>query len=293
MASAWRQTDSIRERSRPDPHRFWDGVPIEGKKLIVRCLHGFGDTIQMLRYVPDLLRLAERVVLEVQPRLLPLLAVLSITHSDRLHLVTWGDEVPETIPAWDSQVEVMELPYLFRTEQKDLPLASSYVQIPDRERNVVSEAMGPCFRPRVGLVWTAGAWNPDRAMSLEILKPLLRAPVDFWSLVDLRHHPESLFLASAVNLKNSTQFGEGILHLASVITHLDLVITTDTLAAHLAGAIGIPVWLMVQHAADWRWMTGDRSPWYPTMRLFRQPSPGDWGGVVRAVEEVLCARWPN
>ena len=290
MELAWRESDAIRARGGADPHRFWDGSSLEGQRVMVRCLHGYGDTIQMLRYIPCLLAVATRVILEVPPRLLPLLQSLSLAHEERLAMVSWGHDAAQDAAVWDTQIEVTELPYTFRTQTSDLPIAVSYVGLAAAEVRRAAEAMGESALVRVGLVWTAGAWNPQRAIDAALLRPLLACGAEIWSLVQRGHHHEAADAEVMRTMKDAEVAGEGILPLAAVIANLDLVITTDTFAAHLAGAMGKPVWVLLCHAADWRWMCDpERSPWYPTMRLFRQSSAGDWAPVLRAVEGALAA----
>ena len=278
FAAAWRESDTLRSRGAPDPHRFWDGADLRGKRVIVRCLHGFGDAVQMLRYAPSLLAVAKSVVWEVAPRFIELAGCFNGVEE----VVTWGDEAPAIAPVWDSQIEVMELPYLFRTDATDLPIAERYCQPPSSELRRVQRCLGEAGSRRVGVVWAGGKWDRSRSIPFELLQPLL-SKADFWSLQggEGRHAGHSL--------KNAADIcGDGLLALAATIANLDLVITVDTLAAHLAGALGKPVWVLVQQHADWRWLsTGDTSPWYPTMRLFRQHRQGDWAGLIKRVCEAL------
>ncbi len=287
MEAAWKETDAIRSRGNPDPHRFWDGSRLEGKRLIVRCLHGYGDTIQMIRFIPRLLSVARSVVLEVQPRLVPLLSSLPFLRRDNLEIISWGEHTPLSPPSWDIQIEIMEVPYVLRTTEAELPLKTCYLEGSEGEITKAREEMGESLLPRVGLAWTAGEWNPDRAMPFEQMSPLLRAPVDFWSLVDSNDYADIRSSSATYPIRDSGGLDEGILGLRAVISNLNLVITTDTLVAHIAGALGAPVWVLLPYSADWRWMHGERSPWYPSMELFRQRKPGNWEEVIGRVETVL------
>ena len=281
---AWRQSDALRARYAPDPHQLWHGQPIPGKRVVVRCLHGLGDAVQMLRYAPLLRRIAAEVWFEVPPRLVPIARCFAGVH----HVFTWGENAPATPPAFDVQVEVMELPYLFRTTLADLPLATSYLHLPRTEILQTARSIGDQTNPRVGLVWSAGEWNPSRCLPLDELTPLLaqHPNIEFWSLAHHRASGE----ADALPLRRQLEVtGDGMLALAATISNLNLVITVDTLAAHLAGALGKPAFVLLQHAADWRWMHGrNDSPWYPSLQLFRQPEPGDWASVVRGVQQRLA-----
>jgi len=145
---------------------------------------------------------------------------------------------------------------------------------------------------KVGLVWTAGEWKPERSIALDGLAGL--AAIPGVAFVNLQRGPEyrRWRVAPGGAPPMAEIFaGDDIGDAAAAIAGLDLVVTVDTMAAHLAGALGVPVWLMLHFAADWRWLLGrDDTPWYPTMRLFRQPSPGDWESVVAAVAAALRDR---
>lgn len=280
FGGAWRESDAIRARGGEDAHRFWNGEDLRGKRVILRCLHGFGDAVQMLRYAPRLKAMCARLIVEVSPRF----AELARCFTGVDEVVTWEQDAPE----WDAQVEVMELPYLFRTEIAELPLAERYLEVPGTVRAQVSDAMGERQRPRIGIVWAAGEWNPARNLPFHLMKRLVGG-CEFWSLQGGVEQARWSELRSE-GLRDAAECGEGLLTLAAVIAELDLVITVDTLAAHLAGALGTPAWVMLQYAADWRWMTGrEDSPWYPSLRLFRQSSAGDWEGVVETVRGCLEA----
>ncbi len=276
--SAWSISDALRARNAPDPHRFWNGQDIRDARLIVRCLHGLGDTVQMLRYAALLKAQAASVVFEVPPRLLDLATCFQGVQE----AVTWGERAPYRLPSWEVQLEVMELPYLFRTTPKDLPVATRYLNLPEKEVRETAEAMGTSDSLRIGLVWAAGEWNPERSIPLAALNPLLQMEgLEFWNLQGGPAAAE----AGPTSMRNAGELcGDGLLALAATIANLDLVITVDTLAAHLAGALGTPAWVLLQQAADWRWMHArDDSPWYPQTRLFRQCRQSEWKPVVDAV----------
>lgn len=281
FAKAWHESDAIRARGSPDPHRFWNGEDLRGKRLMVRCLHGFGDAVQFVRYAPALRAIADQVTFEVAPRFVE----LALCFDGVDNVITWGQGAPQAAPPWDLQIELMELPYLFRTELRDLPLAERYLHLPAHVNAHVARQMGRGSVPRVGYVWSAGEWNPSRSVPLPALSPLLESTeCEFWSLQASEVGPE------CNSLRESPGCRDSILQLAAVISQLDLVITVDTLAAHLAGALGVAAWVLLQHAADWRWMTGtSRSPWYPSLRLFRQPRQGDWQSLIADVRQFLHA----
>lgn len=283
--SAWIESDAIRIRGAYDPHRFWDGESLEGKRVIVRCLHGLGDAVQFLRYSKRLRDLASELVIEVPPALMEL--AWHIEGVDRV--ITWGQCSPGGYLHWDKQIEVMELPYYFRTQLKELPIAQNYVHLPEELCDRVARAMGTPAVPRVGLVWAAGDWNQARSIPFVEMMRLLAVPgCEFWNLQGGSAHAEWLMIAPDRCARDGGECGDGLMTLAGVINQLDLVITVDTLAAHLAGALEKPAWVLLERDADWRWMT-DRcdTPWYPSLRLFRQARKNDWNGLISLVKEQL------
>ncbi len=280
--SAWRASDALRVRKAPDPHRFWNGEDIRGARLIVRCLHGLGDTVQMLQYASRLSALAASVVFEVPPRLLQIASCFhGVTEA-----ITWGELAPRQAPPWDAQIEVMELPYLFRSTLQDLPMATRYLELPAEKTQEIAAKMGVSDSVRIGLIWAAGEWNPERSIPLAAFDSLLaNKAFEFWNLqggsVAGEADPRRMHDAQAI-------CGDGLLALAATIANLDLIITVDTLGAHLAGALGTPAWVLLQQTADWRWMHArSDSPWYPHMRLFRQRREGEWKPVIDAVRFAL------
>ena len=281
FAAAWKESRTSRQGGKADENCLWRGEDVRGKRVMVRCLHGLGDAVQFLRYAPQLEAMAESVVWEVPPELLQLAPYFRGVE----RVVTWGDK-GATIKDWDVQMEIMELPFMFQTRLVDLPIATDYLWLPRKLADSVHAGMGTASVPRIGLVWAAGEWNQARSIPVELLSPLLETGgCEFWNM---QGGPAQSFGSGLGKLRDTKLCHSGILALASVIEQFDLVITVDTLAAHLAGALGVEAWVMLQYAADWRWMMDrDDSPWYPSIRLFRQPSPGNWAAVVHAVQYAL------
>ncbi len=281
FASAWAESDAIRERGTPDPNRLWQGEDLRGKRVILRCLHGFGDAVQFLRYIPALRSAAASLVVEVPPALVELAPCFTGVEQ----VITWGADAPLVAPEWDVQVEINELPYLFRTTAEELPLALKYLHLPNASLEEVSSL-------RAGVVWASGHWNPSRSVPFELLRPVLDCGgCEFWNLQGGSMRGQWSELPPRPHLHNAEACEHSILGLAATIAQLDLVITSDTLAAHLAGALGVPAWVMLERAADWRWQHGrDDSPWYPSLRLFRQSRDGDWAGVIAGITEALQRR---
>lgn len=282
FAAAWRESDTIRRLGTPDQHRMWDGEDLTGRRVIVRCLHGFGDTVQFARYAGLLNRSAAKVLWEVPPAMTDIARYFQGIH----HVVTWHDDC-KAGRDYDVEIELMELPYIYRTTIADLPIATNYIRLPHAIVKRAAKEIGPWRKPRVGVVWNTGAWNESRSIPYPVLRRMLDVQgCEFWNLQGgpSRH----LDAGSNALLRDAPVCDDGILCLAGAIAHMDLVLSADTLAAHLAGALGVPVWLLLQHAGDWRWMVNrDDSPWYPSMRIFRQPFAGAWAEAANGVIENL------
>jgi hypothetical protein len=252
----------------------WDGTPPDGRRLLVRCYHGLGDTIQFVRFAPELRRRGAEVTLWAQPAQIPLLA--TAPGGDRL--LPLHDGVPD-VP-YDVDVEVMELAHVVRAAPETVGRTVPYLRA------------DPAPIPRdgrlaVGLSWECGDWERERrAIPFPLLAPL--AAADGVRLHVLQRGP-ALAQATAHPAFDCAAGSDDVLEAARVMRALDVVITVDSMPAHLAGALGVPVWTLLPHDADWRWMEGrDDSPWYPTMRLFRQPSPGAWEPVIARVVDELA-----
>lgn len=292
--AAWRQTDRIehprREAERQGRlqwaahHLVWNGASFAGRRVLVRCEHGLGDTIQFVRYVPMIRHQARSVILKAQPDLLALLQELP--GADQV-INAWTTQ-PE--PAHDVAIECMELPYAFRSTLTTLPAQAPYLaveKIRTAARIAVVIPKRPLARCRVGLVWASSRWHTGRSLGLASLASLGDVlGVAFYSLQQGPARAELVNMPfEIVDLSLHTQ---AVLKAAAAMLEMDLIIAVDTMPAHLAGALGLPVWVLLTHSADWRWMTNrTTSLWYPTMRLFRQPTPGDWDTVVAQVAEQL------
>ncbi len=281
--SAWRESDRIRAGGAPDPNRFWQGEDITGKRVVLRCLHGLGDAVQFLRYVPALQARVSRLIVQVPPSLLQLTSSVEGVRE----VISWEEHAPAKTPEWDVQLEINELPYLFRTQADDLPLAIRYLHPPPVAASVFPRPADPCSL-RVGVVWASGTWNVSRSVPFDIVQPLLSTTqCEFWNLQGGPERESWLSLGALPQLHPADECTHSLSHLAVLISKLDLIITSDTLAAHLAGALGVPAWVMLEHAADWRWQHRRAdSPWYPSLCLIRQPQPGDWSSVI----EEVCLR---
>lgn len=291
---AWRETDCAEAARLRDPaacernaalpphlRRVWDGTPLENKDVLVRCYHGLGDTIQFIRYLPLLKQRARRVFLQCQSELIPLLA--SVPGKDRVF------SLDEDVPLADRPVEIelMELAYAFRTTLATIPNRVPYLR-PRRSACASKHLASRRGTTKIGLAWSSGNWDPQRNIPLQKLAFLNNVPN--LRLFSLQRGPAAGEIAANPDLRvTQTEESRGaIVDTASTILKLDLVISVDTMVAHLAGALGKPVWLLLPFCADWRWMLDRRdSPWYPTMRIFRQPRPHEWDSVAHNVAAAL------
>lgn len=242
---------------------LWDGSDLAGQDVLVRCYHGLGDTIQFARYLPLLGRRARSVTVEVQPRLLDLLAGLAGV--DRW--VAFDPAKP--LPHAQCDIEITELDLALRAapDAVDLPYLRA------------TRAILP--HGTIALCYGAGDWDPSRSVPPELFAPLC----DLAPCITLT--PE----ATRLPVLNPLGCPFDMDATAALVAGADLVITVDTMIAHLAGALGKPVWLLLKAQPDWRWTPGaPTSPWYPSMRLYTQARPGDWRGVVDRVASDLAAR---
>jgi hypothetical protein len=285
---AWRATDRIelprREQQkqagfqRRPGHLRWDGTPLAGRAVLVRCEHGLGDTLQFMRFLPRLG--ARQLHFMVQPQLVELLRGAPGLGEVRNY---WTDD---PLPAHEVDIEVMELAYATRTTPASLP--PPYPHLRGQLRGVPKLLEeNEDRRLRVGLLWAASDWDPTRSIPLGALAPLFDFDgVEFFSLqqgkAGLAAELEPLGIHS---LASRT---EAVVQAAAAMCELDLVISIDGMPAHLSATLGRPTWILLKQPADWRWMDGrEDTPWYPSVRLFRQPREGDWSGLAQAVAVAL------
>lgn len=262
---------------------LWQGEDLTGKTILLHSEQGLGDTIQFIRYAPLVAARGGRVILEVHPRLRKLLSGMEGVSETYAR----GDVLPE----FDWQCPLMSLPLAFGTTVQTIPAGIPYLHLSSTEIEKAREQW-PQSGLRIGVAWAGNPKNKRndlRALPLRDLLPLTGVPgVTFFSLQkgsgieQLRELPGLLPIHDACSMHNDFSAS------AALLATLDLVITVDTSIAHLAGAMGKPVWILLQYIADWRWMRNrNDSPWYPTARLFRQKKAGDWAGVIDEVCRAL------
>ena len=261
----------------------WDGRDLGGKRIFLHCEQGYGDVIQFSRYAPLVAARGGHVILGCPKQLRPLME----TVPGVAEVVT----TRETLPPFDTHAPLMSLPSIFGTTLETIPAAIPYIHprvTTPSQTKWVEELPGK----KVGVAWagsSAHANDANRSLPPEFLKPLLTLPGIRWHSLQAGEaarvlaHPD--FAGKIVDL--GSRFGD-FHDTAEAIRELDLVIAVDTAVAHLAGAMGKTVWLILPYEAEWRWMTThEGSPWYPTMRLFRQSSPGNWEELLERVARQL------
>ncbi|MET0221631.1 MAG: hypothetical protein ABW213_13330 [Tardiphaga sp.] len=255
--------------------RIWRGESLAGKAVLVRCYHGLGDTIQFARFLPALKNIAREVIVWCQPPLLDLIA--QAPGVDRvLPLHDGAPGVP-----FEVDIEIMELPHALRAGRDLVEMRAPYLTpggAPAGPRSFVTSC-------DVGLVWKVGAWDKRREVPGSALRQLALPGVRLFSLQ--RDVPaRDVIDTGAVDVSTADIDG-----LASRLRELDLLISVDTMVAHLAGALDREVWIMLHADCDWRWPeVGDRTYWYPQARLFRQQTAGSWCSVIAEIQSALQAR---
>lgn len=283
----WRwKTEQLQASVRPFVQPLWTGEQsLSGKTILLHAEQGLGDTVQFCRYAKLLKHMGAKVVMEVQAPLLPLLNSLD-------GVDVWLRQ-GDALPAFDYQCPLLSLPWALKTTPTTMPAAVPYLAADTDLIVEWDKRLGSSSRTRVGLVWSGRPEHKNdhnRSMSLHLLAPLLGMDAEFHCLqkefraADLALDPASMGVRLWADQLIS--FAET----AALISKMDLVIAVDTSVAHVAAALGKPVWLMLPYSPDWRWLLGrDDSPWYPGMRLFRQDSGADWAGVVQRLQAAITA----
>jgi tetratricopeptide (TPR) repeat protein len=285
----WAQPEMV---PRPFTQPRWDGGSLEDKTILVYAEQGLGDTIQFARYLPLVKERGGNVVFECQPALVKLMA--GSAGADQQ--VAFGAD----LPPFDVQIPLLSLPGLFRTTLANIPAKVPYLKpdpkLVERWTKEIRQAARPkegkpAKSLRIGIVWQ-GSMNQKgdrRSLPLKHFAPI--AAMDDIQLVSLQVGPAISQIADtglALTDLGSSFDPNCLADLAAAIASVNLVITVDTAAAHLAGTLGVPVWVTLALSADWRWLLERAdSPWYPTMRLFRQSTFGDWDDVFAHITEKL------
>lgn len=263
----------------------WEGEDISGKVLYLHAEQGYGDAIQFVRYTDLIAQKGTRVILEAPKALLRLF--MTVKGVDQV--VRRGDDIPD----FDFHCPLLSLPRVFGTVMETVPAKVPYICADPELQKIWHEKLlkhGAKFK--VGLVWSG---NPEhkndrnRSVAFDCFIPLLDLhQILFFSLQKGETAKEATNLPEGLHIIDYADELNDFADTAGLIMNLDLIVTVDTATAHLAGALGKPVWTMLPYAPDWRWLLGrEDSIWYPTMKLFRQQKPGDWASVVRGISECL------
>jgi tetratricopeptide (TPR) repeat protein len=273
---------------------LWDGAPLGGQPILLYAEQGLGDTLQFVRYASLVQERGGHVVLECPPPLVPLLATCPGIN----RLVAHGSELPE----FAAQASLLSLPGTLGTTLGTIPARVPYLHADPRRRHRWQQELQGASAFNVGIAWQGNPQHPHdriRSVPLEQFAPL--AQVTGVRLVRLQRGPGSDQLSQLNGGwavldpgKWPEDPAEAWEETAALMSALDLVVTVDTALAHLAGAMAVPVWIALPRIPDWRWLLNrEDSPWYPTMRLFRQECPGDWYEVFARIAEALGRAHPR
>ena len=279
----WRIPELVQSAEVKVLERRWRGEPVAGKTVLLHSEQGIGDTIQLARYAPLVARQGARVILAVQPVVVSLLAQLPA-----LERVM---SVADPLPPFDLQASLPDLPGLFGTSLATIPDARGYLRADPARAARWKERLGSESRRKIGLIWAGNPRHRDdryRSIALATLEPLLRRDDVAWFSLQIGERGQDLAAAAVARVVDLAAELSDFSETAAALSQLDLLITVDTAAAHLAGALGRPTWLLIARQADWRWMRDrEDSPWYASLRLFRQQTQGDWGPVIARVTSAL------
>jgi tetratricopeptide (TPR) repeat protein len=267
---------------------IWDGSSLAGRTILLYSEGGVGDTIQFVRYAAVVKRLGATVILGCREHILPLLK--SCPGIDRF--VAAGSVPPD----FDVQISLMSLPRVLKTALSTVPAEIPYLRPDAKLQQTWHRRLSRCSGFKIGIAWQGNPENRhDRQRSIPLAHFARLARIDGVSLISLQKGLGTEQLRAAADSFRVLELGAGLdkrsgafMDTAAVMKSLDLVITADTSIGHLAGALGVPVWIALAFMPDWRWLLHrEDSPWYPTMRLFRQSKPGDWDGVFARMAEEL------
>jgi len=280
LAEGFSLYDSRNEKFKPTPlpGRAWTGGPLRGRTLLVAAEQGLGDTLQFIRYLPTLAKAGPRILLRVHTPLLRLLA--DFPGPAQLF------SIEDKLPSFDFHVRLMSLPNLLRCADP-CPLPIPYLEADSARTDAWRDRLAALPGLKVGLVWSGNpgfAADNLRSIPPPLLAPLARVPGV--TVISLQKGATEL---PKLPIHDWTDELTDFADTASLVTALDLVLTVDTAAVHLSGALGRPVWLLNRFDTCWRWLTGrEDSIWYPSVRIFRQPAPGDWQSVVQHAAAALA-----
>jgi tetratricopeptide (TPR) repeat protein len=281
----WRADPIFAREERTFPQPQWQsGEPLAGKTILLHAEQGLGDTLQFCRYAPVIAELGARVILEVQKSLQLLLAGLPGV----AHVLAAGD----ALPPFDLHCPLLSTPAACRTDLHSVPATIPYLRADPARLAVWRQKLGTTSQRRIALVWSGSAvYRNDgmRTVSLAQMLPLVDSRAEWISLQKEVRDADAPTLAACPDILHMGVELNDFADTAAALAFVDLVIAVDTSVAHLAGAMGVPVWILLPFNPDWRWMLErEDSPWYPSARLFRQATPGDWAGAIAEIRAALA-----
>ena len=281
----WRwETKHLRNEKRNFAQPLWLGSnEISGKTILLHAEQGFGDTIQLCRYVPLVAERAARVIVEVQKPLHELMRTLP----GAAQIVSRGDPLPD----FDTHCPLLSLPLAFATRLETIPSETPYLRASSQAVMNWNARLGPRSHPRIGLAWSGRPTHKNdhnRSIGLSSLLPLLGSNATYVSLQRDVRADDATMLQDRSDLLHFGDELKSFSDTAALMSNLDLIVSVDTSVAHLAGALAKPVWVLLPFIPDWRWLLDrEDSPWYPTARLFRQDDTREWDNVIARVQAAL------
>lgn len=287
LLNEWRwQTGQCKNQRRAFSQPLWLGNEPPRGRLLLHAEQGFGDTIQFIRYVPWVEEMGARVILEIPRTLVSLIGTLKA----KFQMVVKGEDLPK----FDLHCPLMSLPLALKTTLTTIPADIPYLFADPRKQETWHKRLGSTLRPKVGLAWSGSPHHPNdrnRSISLQSLRPLLELDCEYHVLQKEIRLEDKLLMNQLPQLHVHEDELRDFSDAAALISMMDVIITVDTAIAHLAGALGKPVWVLLPFVSDFRWLLDrEDSPWYPSARLFRQPNAGDWPKVIELVRNELKSR---
>jgi tetratricopeptide (TPR) repeat protein len=267
------------------PAPLWLGdASIEGKTLLVHSEQGLGDTLQFCRYLPMLQSFKPKeIIFYVEKSLISILSSMD----NEITLI----EKNQPLPSFDYYCPLLSLPLAFKTTIETIPANIPYLKVDDVKNTYWQDQLGKQTKPRIGLVWSGSTKHKNdhnRSLMLTQLSSVLALPFEFHSLQKDIRDGDNETLQTYKNLNQHQDNLHDFSDTAALINQMDLIISVDTSVAHLAGALGKQVWILLPFMPDFRWLLDrDDSPWYPTTKLFRQPQIGDWDSVIQQLISEL------
>jgi hypothetical protein len=266
------------------PQPLWLGVePLDGKTIVLHAEQGFGDTIQFCRYAKLVCALGARVILQVPKSLVPLLVGLDDVAELR--------DMQQPLPDFDYHCPLMSLPLAFKTTLTTIPSTTRYLQASQTKLTEWTHKLGQKTKPRVGLVWSgnpAHKNDENRSLKLEQLLTILPKGIDYICLQKEVRASDQELLNNQVAIKTFCHALNDFSDTAALCELMDVVISVDTSVAHLASALGKATWVLLPYAPDWRWLLNRQdSPWYQSVRLYRQGEQRDWHNVLQQIANDL------